>query len=63
MNLFTEQKQTHGHGEQTFVVPKGCGEGEVWTGSLGFIDAICWIWSSLAMCFWCIAHGAVSNHL
>ena len=29
MNLFTEQKQTHGHGEQTFVVPKGFGEGEV----------------------------------
>ena len=46
MNLFTEQKQTHGHGEQTFVVPKGFGEGEVWTGSLGFIDANCWIWSS-----------------
>ena len=33
----TEQKQTHGHGEQTC----GCqeGEGGGWTGSLGLVDA------------------------
>ena len=43
MNLPTENKQTHGHGEQTC----GCQEGEAvgCTGSLGLVDANYCIWS------------------
>ena len=38
MNLSTEKKQTHRHGEQTMVA-KQEGEGVGWTGSLGLVDA------------------------
>ena len=38
MNLPTEQKQTHGHREQTCGC-QGEGEGMGWTGSLGLVDA------------------------
>ena len=42
MNLSTEKKQTHGHGEQIC----GCQwEGGGWTGSLGLVDANYCIWS------------------
>ena len=44
VNLSTEKKQTHGHGEQTCVA-KGEGEGVGWTGSLGLVDANYCIWS------------------
>ena len=37
MNLSTEKKQTHGHGEQT-VVAKREQEGIGWTESLGLVD-------------------------
>ena len=36
MNLSTEKKQTHGHGEQT-PVAKGEGKGVGWIGSLGLV--------------------------
>ena len=38
MNLSTEKKQTHGHGEQICVC-QGGGKGVGWTSSLGLIDA------------------------
>jgi len=38
MNLFTKQKQTHRHREQTYGC-QGGGEGVGWTGSLGLVDA------------------------
>ena len=39
MNLsYTEQKQTHRHGQQTCGC-QGEGKGVGWTGSLGLIDA------------------------
>ena len=44
MNLSTEKKQTHGHGEQTCVC-QGGGEGSGRTGSLGLIDVNYCIWS------------------
>ena len=44
MNLSTEKKQTHGHGEQTCGF-KGEGEGVGWTGSLGLVDAKYCIWN------------------
>ena len=43
MDLSTEKKQTHGHGENTLVVAEGQGVG--WTGSLGLVDASYSIWS------------------
>ena len=39
MDLSTENKQIHGHGEQT-VVSNSEGEGVGWAGSLGSINAI-----------------------
>ena len=43
MNLSTEQKQTHGHREHTYVC---CGiEGVEWIESLGLVDANYCIWS------------------
>ena len=45
MNLSTtEQKEIHGHGEQT-VVAQGEGEGVGWTGNLGLLDANYCVWS------------------
>ena len=44
MNLPTEKKQTHEHGEQTCVA-KGEGKGVGWTGSLGLVDTNYCIWS------------------
>ena len=44
MNLSTEKKQPHGHGEQTYAC-EGEGEGMGWTGSLGLADANYCIWS------------------
>ena len=44
INLSTEKKQTHGHGEQTC----GCqeeGEGVGGTGNLGLIDANYSLWN------------------
>ena len=44
MNLATEKKQTHGHGEETC----GCQGDEVgvgWTGSLGLVDENYCNWS------------------
>ena len=34
MNMSTEKKQTHGHGEQTC----GCQGGGGWSGSLGLVE-------------------------
>ena len=39
MNLFTKQKQTHGHREQTCGCQGGEGVGKGWTESLGLVDA------------------------
>ena len=40
MNLFTEQKQTHRHRKSDlWLLGVGVGEGERWTGNLGFVDA------------------------
>ena len=39
MNLSTEQRQTHRHGEQTCVCQGGEGEGVGWIGNLGLGDA------------------------
>ena len=44
MNLSTEKKQTHGHGEQ-ICVAKGDREAVRWTGSLGLVDANYCIWN------------------
>ena len=44
MNLSTEKKQTHGHGEQTCSCQAG-GEAVGWTGSLGLVDANYSIWN------------------
>ena len=44
MNLHTEKKQTHGHGEQTCGC-QGGREGVGWTGSLGLRDANYYIWN------------------
>ena len=43
MNLFTEQKQTHRHGEN--MVAKGERGGVGWTGSLGLVDANYCMWN------------------
>ena len=40
MNLSTEQKRIHRHG-QKIVVAEGEGEGVGWKGSSGLIDANC----------------------
>ena len=39
MNLFTGQKQTHRHRSDLWLLGVGVGEGERWTGNLGFVDA------------------------
>ena len=39
MNLSTEKKETHDHGEQTCSCQGG------WTGNLGLVDANYCIWS------------------
>ena len=39
MNLFTKQKQTHRHREQTCDLQRGEGMGGGWIGSLGLADA------------------------
>ena len=39
MNLFTKEKQTHRHREQTCGFRGGGGEGVGRTGSLGLVDA------------------------
>ena len=44
MNLFTKQKQTHRHREQTGGCQGGRRVGEGWTGSLGLADAIYYIY-------------------
>ena len=44
MNLSTEKKQTHRHGEQTCDC-QGVGRGVGGTGSLGLIDANYCIWN------------------
>ena len=49
MNLFTEQKQIHGHEEQTCGCQGGEREGEGWTRSLGLVDANYCIWREKAM--------------
>ena len=43
MNLFTKQKQTHRHRQQTCGCQEGGGVGEGWSGSLGLADANCYI--------------------
>ena len=43
MNLFTKQKQTHRHRDQTCGCQGGEWEREGWTGSLGLVDTNCYI--------------------
>ena len=43
MNVSTTQKETHRHREQTCGCQGGGGKGEGWTGSLGLVDANCYI--------------------
>ena len=47
----------------TLVVAKEEGEGVVWRGSLGLIDADYCLWNGLAMRSYCVALGAISSHL
>ena len=42
MNLSTKQEESHGHGEQTYGC-RGGGGGSGTNGSLGLIDANCYI--------------------
>ena len=42
MNLSTEQKQTHRHGQKTCGCQRG-GEGVRWTGSSGLMGTNCYI--------------------
>ena len=59
-NLCAEQKQTHKHGWQTC----GCqGRGRGWTGSLGLIDSIYYIYNGRAMRSCCIAQETIPSHL
>ena len=44
INLSTKEKETHRHGEKTCGY-QGDGEGEGWMGSLGLVDANCYIQS------------------
>ena len=62
MNLSIENKQTHGHGEQTVVV-KGEGEGVGGTGSLGLADANYCIFKWISNEILCIAYETISSHL
>ena len=39
INIYTKQKQTHRHREQTCGFQGGGGMGEEWRGRLGFADA------------------------
>ena len=61
MNLPTEKKQTHGHGEQTYGC-QGEGEGVGWIRSLGLIDADYCLWNGLAMRSCCVTLDTVSSH-
>ena len=47
----------HGQGEQTC----GSQEGVGWMGSLGFLDANCYIWNGWAMGPYCTAQGTVCD--
>ena len=61
MNLSTEKKQTHEHGEQTC----GCQGGGVGSGmnwSTGLVHENYCIWSEQAMRSLCIAEGTISKH-
>ena len=44
LNVFTKQKQTHGHREKTCGCQGGGKMGEGWTESLGLVDANYYIW-------------------
>ena len=62
MNLSTNQKQTHRHGEQTC----GCQGGGVRvgrTGSLGLVDTNSYTENELAMRSYCTAQGTISSLL
>ena len=41
--LYTKQKQTHRHRDQTCGCQRGGEEREAWTGNLGLVDANCYI--------------------
>ena len=61
MNVSTEKKLMDL--QNRLVVAKGEGEGVVWTGNLGLIDANYCLWNGLAMRSCCVALGTVSSHL
>ena len=48
--------------ENRLVVVKGDGEGVVWMGSLGLLDAEDCLWNGLAMRSCCIAQETLSKH-
>ena len=62
MTLFTEKKQTHGHGEQTCGCQGGRGgSGMDW--EFGLVDANNYIYNGQAMRSYCTAQGTMSNLL
>ena len=60
-NIFTKQKQTHRHGEQTWLPRVGVGEG--WTGSLVLADASCYIENGYHKSPTAVAQGTIFNIL
>ena len=49
--------------QNRLVVAKGEGVGMGWIGSLGLIDANCYLWNGLAMRCCCVALGTMFSHL
>ena len=60
-NLSTEKKIMDL--ENRLVVAKGEGEGVVWIGNLGLIDADYCLWNGFAMRSSCVAWETMSSHL
>ena len=60
MNLSTKQKQLMAL-EGRLVFARG--DRGRWTGSLGLVDAVCYIWNGLEAEYSCTAHGTVSDLL
>ena len=63
VNLPIKQKQTHRHREQTCGCQGGGGEGEGGTGSLGLVDANCYIENGWTTRSSCRAQGTIFNIL
>ena len=60
MILYTKQKQITVK-ESRHMVPRGMGEGVGWTGSLGLLNANCYIWNGWARGPYYTAQGTVCD--